>query len=158
IDGVEFTPFSRLAGKVRRRLFPRIHIRILPPRMLTAPEGVTGRARRAALRRALGDEMIRSMFAAARIDTTLFDALVDARVQHGGGHVIADDLEMRPLSYRGLIAASYALGGALARRTREGERVGVLLPTSRASLVTFFGLHAHRRVPAMLNFSTGAAA
>ena len=158
IDGVEFTPFSRLAGKVRRCLFPRIHIRILPPRILTAPQGVTGRARRVALRRALGDEMVRSMFAAARIDTTLFDALVDARVQHGGGHVIADDLEMRPLSYRGLIAASYALGGALARRTREGERVGVLLPTSRASLVTFFGLHAHRRVPAMLNFSTGATA
>ncbi|HEY7188599.1 MAG TPA: acyl-[ACP]--phospholipid O-acyltransferase [Vicinamibacterales bacterium] len=158
IDGVEFTPFSRLAGKVRRRLFPRIHVRILPPRMLTAPEGVTGRARRAALRRALGDEMVQSMFAAARIETTLFDALVDARVQHGGGHVIADDLEMRPLSYRGLIAASYALGGVLARRTRAGERVGVLLPTSRASLVTFFALQAHRRVPAMLNFSTGAAA
>ena len=158
IDGVEFTPFSRLAGKVRVRLFPRIHIRILPPRMLTAPEGVTGRARRAALRRALGDEMVRSMFAAARIDSTLFDALVEARVQHGGGHIIADDLEMRPLSYRGLITGSYALGGALARRTREGERVGVLLPTSRAALVTFFGLHAHRRVPAMLNFSTGAAA
>ena len=79
IDGVEFTPFSRLAGKVRRRLFPRIHVRILPPRMLTAPDGVTGRARRVALRRALGDEMVQSMFAAARIDTTLFDALVDAR-------------------------------------------------------------------------------
>src|SRR6185295_8285104 len=77
IDGVEFTPFSRLAGKVRRRMFPRIHIRILPPRMLTAPEGVTGRARRAALRRALGDEMVQSMFAAARIDTTLFDALLE---------------------------------------------------------------------------------
>jgi acyl-[acyl-carrier-protein]-phospholipid O-acyltransferase/long-chain-fatty-acid--[acyl-carrier-protein] ligase len=32
----------------------------------------------------------------------------------------------------------------------------VLLPTSRASLVTFFALQATRRVPAMLNFSTGA--
>ena len=87
IDGVEFTPFSRLAGKVRRRLFPRIRVRILPPRRLTAPEGVTGRARRVALRRALGDEMVQSMFAAARIDTTLFDALVEARQQHGGGHL-----------------------------------------------------------------------
>ena len=157
IDGVEFTPFSRLAGKVRRRWFPRIQIRILPPRMLMAPEGVTGRARRVALRRALGDQMVESMFAAAHIDTTLFDALLAAREQHGGSHVIADDLEMRPLSYRGLVTASFALGGALARRTREGERVGLLLPTSRASLVTFFALQAHRRVPAMLNFSTGPA-
>ena len=157
IDGVEFTPFSRLAGKVRRRWFPRIQIRIMPPRMLTAPEGVTGRARRVALRRALGDQMVQSMFAAAHIDTTLFDALLAAREQHGGSHVIADDLEMRPLSYRGLVTASFALGGALARRTREGERVGLLLPTSRASLVTFFALQAHRRVPAMLNFSTGPA-
>ena len=157
IEGAEFTPFSRLAGKVRRRLFPRIHLRVLPPRLLTAPEGVTGRARRVALRRALGDEMVQSMFAAARIDTTLFDALVDACHQHGGSHLVADDLEMRPLSYRGLITASYALGGVLARRTRAGERVGVLLPTSRASLVTFFALQAEQRVPAMLNFSTGAA-
>ena len=63
IDGVEFTPFSRLAGKVRRRLFPKIRMRILPPRLLTAPEGVSGRARRVALRRALRDEMVTSMFA-----------------------------------------------------------------------------------------------
>ena len=158
IEGVEFTPFSRLAGKVRRRLFPRITVRILPPRLLTAPEGVTGRARRVALRRALGDEMVKSMFAVARIDTTLFDALLDARYQHGGGHVVVNDLEMRPMSYRGLVTASFALGRVLARRTREGERVGVLLPTSRAAVVSFFALQAERRVPAMLNFSTGAAA
>ena len=33
----------------------------------------------------------------------------------------------------------------------------MLLPTSRAALVTFFGLQATGRVPAMLNFSTGPA-
>lgn len=157
IDGVEFTAFSRLAGKVRRRLLPKIRIRVLPPRVLTAPDGVSGRARRAALRRALGDQMVQSMFAGARIDTTLFDALLEAREQHGGSHVIADDLEMRPLSYRGLVTASFALGKVLARTSRPGERVGVLLPTSRASLVTFFALQAEGRVPAMLNFSTGLA-
>lgn len=156
IDGVEFTPFSRLGGKVRRRLFPSVRIRLLPPRRLVSPAGLTGRARRAALRRALGDEMVRSTFATARTETTLFAALLDAKRVHGGGHVIADDLEHQPMSYRSLITASYALGALLARRTRQGERVGVLLPTSRASLVTFFALQAEGRVPAMLNFSTGA--
>jgi acyl-[acyl-carrier-protein]-phospholipid O-acyltransferase/long-chain-fatty-acid--[acyl-carrier-protein] ligase len=39
------------------------------------------------------------MFATAGVDTTLFDALVDARQQHGGRHVIADDLDMRPMTY-----------------------------------------------------------
>jgi acyl-[acyl-carrier-protein]-phospholipid O-acyltransferase/long-chain-fatty-acid--[acyl-carrier-protein] ligase len=143
---------------VRRRWFPRIRIRVLSPRQLTSPAGVVGRARRAALRRALGDQMVQSTFAAAAIETTLFDALLDAREAHGGGHVIADDMDQTPLTYRGLITASFALGGVLAKRTRTFERVGVLLPTSRAALVTFFALQATRRVPAMLNFSTGPAA
>ena len=157
IDGVEFTPFSRLAGKLRRRLFPKIQIRVLPATRLRTPEGLAGRARRAALRRALGDEMVKTTFAAAPIDTTLFDALLEARRQHGGGHLIADDLEQTPMTYRGLITASYALGSAIAKRTRPSERVGVLLPTSRGALVTFFALQATGRVPAMLNFSAGSA-
>jgi len=157
IDGVEYTPFSRLGGKVRSRWFPRIRIRVLPPRQLATPAGLDGRARRAALRRSLGDAMVASMFAAAPIDTTLFAALADARRVHGGRHVIADDLELKPLTYNGLMIGSYALGAVLARRTRPGERVGVLLPTSRAALVTFFALQVERRVPALLNFSTGPA-
>ena len=71
---------------------------------------------------------------------------------------IADDIEFKPMNYRGLVTASFALGGVLAARTSPGERVGVLLPTSRAAVVTFFGLQAEGRVPAMLNFSTGPAA
>ena len=155
IEGVEFTPFSRLAGKVRRRLFPRIRITVRAPRRLEIPAHLGGRAKRAALRRALADEMVRTTFAAARLDTTLFDALLQARTIHGGSHPIADDLEQSPLNYRRLIAASFALGDVLARQTHAGERVGVLLPTSRAALVTFFALQAFGRVPAMLNFSTG---
>jgi acyl-[acyl-carrier-protein]-phospholipid O-acyltransferase/long-chain-fatty-acid--[acyl-carrier-protein] ligase len=157
IEGAEYTPFSRLAGKVRQHWFPKIRIRVLPAERLTAPEGVVGRRRRAALRVALADAMVRSSFATARIDTTLPQALLEARELHGGGHPIADDLEFAPLSYDRLVTACLALGARLAARTKPAEHVGVLLPTSRASLVTFFGLLFHGRVPAMLNFSTGAA-
>ena len=62
------------------------------------------------------------------------------------------------MSYGKLVTASFALGGVLAKRTAAGERVGVMLPTSRAAVVTFFALQAESRVPAMLNFSTGPAA
>jgi acyl-[acyl-carrier-protein]-phospholipid O-acyltransferase/long-chain-fatty-acid--[acyl-carrier-protein] ligase len=158
IEGVEYTPFSRLLGKVPRRYFPRITLRILPPRHLVSPAGATGRARRVALRRLLADEMIRATFATSRIDTTLFAALLEAKRQHGRGHRIADDISQAPLSYGRLVAGSYALGARLAARTRAAERVGVLLPTSKAAVVTFFALHAAGRVPAMLNFSTGPAA
>src|SRR4029450_9587475 len=102
--------------------------------------------------------IVQSLFKTAPIETTLFDALLDARQQHGGSHAIVDDIQFTPLSYRGLIAASFALGKVLASRTTVGERVGVLLPTSRGSVVTFFALHAQGRGPAMLNFSTGPAA
>ena len=54
--------------------------------------------------------MVKTTFAAAPIETTLFDALLEARRQHGGGHVVADDLEYRRMTYRGLVTASHALG------------------------------------------------
>ena len=79
IEGAEYSPFSRLGGKVRQRWFPKIRIRILPAERLAAPEGVVGRKRRVALRRALADAMVRSLFTTAPIDTTLTDALLEAR-------------------------------------------------------------------------------
>ncbi len=156
IEGVEQTPFARFTA-VRRRWFPRIRVTVMPPRRLSVPEGVVGRAKRARLRRELHDVMVDLIFATARVEMTLFDALLDARSLHGSGHAIIDDLDQQPLGYGRLITASLALGRALAKRTQPGERVGVLLPTSRAAVVTFFGLQAHSRVPAMLNFSTGPA-
>ncbi|HEX6163119.1 MAG TPA: acyl-[ACP]--phospholipid O-acyltransferase [Vicinamibacterales bacterium] len=156
IEGVERTPFSRFTA-ARRRWFPKIRVTVMPPRRLRVPEGVTGRARRAALRRALSDVMTELVFNTARLDMTMFDALLEARSMHGGRHIVIDDLDMQPMSYDKLVTASFALGRVLARRTTRGERVGVLLPTSRAAVATFFALQAESRVPAMLNFSTGPA-
>lgn len=158
IEGVEQTPFSRLDGRMRRRWFPTITVTIMPSRHLTAPTGLMGRQRRSALRRALGDQMVRTAFDTAHVSTTLFDAVLAARARHGGRHAIADDSDQQPMTYNTLVTGSYALGGLLAGRTQAGERVGVLLPTSRAAVLPFFALQAIRRVPAMLNFSTGPQA
>ncbi len=95
-------------------------------------------------------------FDAGHSRVTLFDALLRARDAKGGATAILEDHERNVLTYDGLIRAAFALGGKIAKMTSPGERVGVLLPTGIACVVTFFALHAYGRVPAMLNFTAGA--
>jgi acyl-[acyl-carrier-protein]-phospholipid O-acyltransferase/long-chain-fatty-acid--[acyl-carrier-protein] ligase len=94
-------------------------------------------------------------FHASQAQTTLFDALVEASRAHGPRKAILEDQERRPLSYLDLIRAAFALGRKLAAITRPGEKVGVMLPSSQAAVLTFFALHAYGRTPTMLNFTAG---
>ncbi|HEV2531639.1 AMP-binding protein [Phenylobacterium sp.] len=98
--------------------------------------------------------MLRS-FDARQADTTVFEALVEARREFGAKKPILEDQERNPLSYTALIRAAFALGRKIAAFTRPGERVGVMLPSSAGGVVTFFALHAFGRVPTMLNFTSG---
>ena len=154
IDGAQFTPFSRLGGKVRRRWFPRITLTVLPQRRFQV-EGDSARARRAAAGRKLYDVMSDAIFATSNIDRTLFQALVDAKDIHGGKAVVVEDIKRTPLTYTRLIAGSLALSGPLAEGTRVQEAVGVLLPNVNAVVASFFALQFTGRVPAMLNFTAG---
>ncbi len=58
----------------------------------------------------------------------LFDALIDARDEHGAGKPILEDQERNPLSYTDLIRAAFAVGRKIAAMTDKGEHVGVMLP------------------------------
>ncbi|PKM44931.1 MAG: acyl-[ACP]--phospholipid O-acyltransferase [Gammaproteobacteria bacterium HGW-Gammaproteobacteria-1] len=156
IDGAQYTPFSRLRGRVRLRWLPRITLTVLEPRRIAPPAEVRGRARRKAAGRALAEIMTEMMFATSNYRRTLFQALLDARRMHGGSHVIVEDIQRRPLSYTKLIAAAFVLGDVMAQKTRHGEYVGLLLPSMTSTVVAFLGLHAHGRVPAMLNYTIGA--
>ncbi len=154
IDGAQYTPFSRMGGKVRRRLFPRIHLTILPPRRFEVA-GDSARARRAAAGRKLYDVMSEMIFATSNIDRTLFRALLDAKDVHGGKEPIVEDVKREPLSYTRLIAGCCALAGPLSAGTRQGEAVGLLLPNVSGVVVSFFALQLTGRVPAMLNYTAG---
>ena len=85
----------------------------------------------------------------------LFDALIDAAEAHGPAKPILEDQDRKPLAYRDLIRASFALGRKIAGLTRPGERAALLLPSSAGAAVTFFALQAIGRVPVMLNFTAG---
>jgi acyl-[acyl-carrier-protein]-phospholipid O-acyltransferase/long-chain-fatty-acid--[acyl-carrier-protein] ligase len=87
---------------------------------------------------------------------SLFDALIDASQTFGPMKPILEDQDRKPLTYRDLIRASFALGRKIAARTKPGERVALLLPTSAGAAVTFFALQAIARIPTMLNFTSGA--
>lgn len=87
---------------------------------------------------------------------TLIDALIEARSRFGDKEIL-EDQDRHPLTYTGLIRAAFVLGRKIANMTVVGERVAILLPSSMGVVVTFFGLHAHGRVPVMLNFTAGEA-
>ena len=90
------------------------------------------------------------------VEETVFDALISAREKFGDKEIL-EDLDRKPLTYTGLIRSAFVLGRKIAAMTEAGERVGILLPSSSGVVVTYFGLHAHGRVPVMLNFTSGQA-
>lgn len=158
IDGAQYTPFSRLRGRARLRWFPKITITVLPPRHIDLPDTLKGRTRRDRAGKMLADIMTETIFATSNYRRTVVQGVLDAMRVHGPGHQIAEDAERRPVSYRTLFTRAFALGGAMARHTRPGEYVGLLLPNSVTTVISLLGLHLTGRVPAMLNYTVGARA
>lgn len=158
LDGVQHTPFARLKGKVPLKSFPKITITILEPRKFTIAPEIRGHDRRAAAARQLYDLMEDMMFLTGDREQTLYQALLKARHVNGDDAVIAEDPEFRPMKFSHLVRGSLALGRKIAGFTEKGENVGLMLPNSCGAVAAFFALQSCGRVPAMLNFSTGAQA
>lgn len=157
IEGAQYSYFSRLSGVTRRRLFPKITLTILPPQTFEVDEALKGRKRREEAGKKLYDLMSETQFITSPWRRTVFGSMLDAMHIHGGRHIACEDIKREPLSFRMLIARSLILGRKMAATTQRAEHVGLLLPSANATLVAFLGLHAFGRVPAMLNFSAGAA-
>ena len=158
IDGAQYTPFSRLKGKVRQRWFPQIRLTVLELRRFDVGEEGSARERRRAAGRELYDRMSTMVFETSGDDVTLFGALVAASGIHGAKAAILEDVKREPISYGRLVTGSFALGARICGGTAKGEAVGLLLPNVNAAVVSFFGLQAYGRVPAMLNYTAGLSA
>ena len=157
LNGPQYTPFSRMKGKVRQRWFPKISIDVLPPRRFAIEGEMSAKERRAIAGRRLYDEMSRMIFETSDTQRTLFTALCDASALHGGKALVVEDVKREPLSYARLITAAGLLGKRLEQGTQQGEAIGLLLPNVTGVAAAFFALQAIGCVPAMLNFTVGLA-
>lgn len=157
ISGGEFTPFSRMHKIMRLRWFPKITIDILPPTHIHAPESMHGKVKRKYSGHILADIMTEMMFSTSRYEQSIFATLLKARTIYGGKHIVADDVSRQHLSYDALLTRTLLLGDLIAAQTAVTETVGVMLPNACSTLCLILGLQFKGRIPAMLNFSTGAA-
>ncbi len=156
ISGAQYSPFSRLKGKLPIRWFPKITLTFLPPVEMDSPKELKGAALRERQAEKLYDVMTDMVFRTANIDRTLWDGLLDARGVYGKKKIIFEDIQRQPMNYHRLMLGAFILGKKIAAQTPNQKNVGVLLPNASGTVVTIFGLHAFGRIPAMLNFSTGA--
>jgi len=156
IEGAQRSYLSYLKnGEIKRSLFPKVTISILPPVKLPVDPSLRGKARRNAAGAALQDVMIDAMVKNSMLEQTLFQGLAHAYRDRDTGKPIIQDALGTSLTYRKLILGAQVLSRKLEQGTSVGENVGVLLPNSAGVAVVFMALQTIGRVPAMLNFSAG---
>ncbi len=158
IDGLEQTIFTRVTkDQVPRHWFPKVKVTVLEPVKLKIDPELKGRKRRQAAGAALYNIMSDLIFRTTSTDRTVVQAMIEAAKVHGMGRVACEDPVTGEMTYKRLLRATSVLGRKLMPLAGEGEALGVMLPNANGVVVTVLGLMSAGRVPAMINFTAGAA-
>lgn len=158
IDGLEKTYFSRLSSQhVRRRLFPKVKVTILEPVKLEVPQELKGRKRRAAAGSALYQVMSDLVFRTQDIDKTVLEKIIQTATERGMRELAVQDPVTGSLSYGKLLTAAAVLGEKFKNLYAGQQTLGIMLPNANGSCATLLGVMSSGKVPAMMNFTAGAA-
>ncbi|MEX2034616.1 MAG: acyl-[ACP]--phospholipid O-acyltransferase, partial [Xanthobacteraceae bacterium] len=158
LAGLEYTPFTRLSrAQVRRRWFPKVTVTVLEPVKLTVDPALKGKYRRQAAGAALYEIMSNLVYRTTSTDRTVPQALIEAAEIHGMGRIAVEDPVAGTLSYRKLLMGVRILGEKLMPLAPQGKPLGLMLPNANGAALTLMALMSAGRVPAMINFTAGAA-
>ena len=130
---------------------------MLEPVGLTVEDALKGKARRQAAGAMLYQIMSDLIFRTTPTDRTVIEAVVDAAKIQGWRRIAVEDPVAGKLSYRRLLVGARVLAGKFLPLAGEGEAVGVMLPNANAAAATLLGVMSAGRVPALINFTAGAA-
>src|SRR4029077_18966028 len=104
IKGFDATYFSRVARyQVRRRLFPKVRVTILPSVKFAVDPALRGKHRRQAAGAALYQIMSELVFRTTSTDRTVVQAVIAAANAYGRGRIAVEDPLAGALSYRKLL-------------------------------------------------------
>lgn len=152
-EGLQYAKWNYLKGKMAQKRFPKVVIHIGTPFTLARIEGERLQAAKLRTATAIYDQLIALGYRAKeKHHVNLYDELVIA-ANRAPSQVILDDFQ-NTLTYRQLLQKIKALSFVFERHLQE-ERVGLLLPTSLAHIVSLFACFRLGIVPAILNFSMG---
>ena len=156
IDGLERSPFSRLGGKMKRKLFPKVKVTVLPPVDLSLAEDLFGRTRRQAAGAELYRIMSELVFQTTPMDVTVLERVMEAAKRDGMDRTACEDPVTGALTYGRLLAGARVLGRRFVKAYDE-KHIGVMLPNANGSVATTLAVMSAGKVPAMINFTAGAA-
>jgi acyl-[acyl-carrier-protein]-phospholipid O-acyltransferase / long-chain-fatty-acid--[acyl-carrier-protein] ligase len=155
LDGTARSYFSRLSGKTPRRLFPQIAITVLPTTAIAMPDEATAKQRR----HKAGEKMRRlmqTMIFESHPNQTLYSGFIDAMTIYGRHRSVVEDMKQIEYTYSDLLKMMLGLGRLIAKHSEINECVGILMPNLAATVAMLIGTSSQGRVPAMLNYKSGA--
>ncbi|MBZ9865230.1 acyl-[ACP]--phospholipid O-acyltransferase [Mesorhizobium sp. CA15] len=158
IEGLEKSYFSRLTSQhVRRRLFPKVKVTILEPVKLEVAQELKGRQRRAAAGSALYQVMSDLVFRTQDIGKTVLEKIIETANERGMKELAVQDPVTGSLSYGKLLTAAAVLGEKFEHLYAGQQTLGIMLPNANGACAALLGVMSAGKVPAMINFTAGAA-
>lgn len=140
--------------------FPRVSVHFSLP--LTAPDtsALAHNLARQKLTQWLRDQIMLQQFQVEmRCGPKTLPEAIAATARATPGKIALEDISFTEFTYRRLMVATDALARALGPKfsPTRGERIGVMLPTVNGAVTTVLALWSLGKVPAFLNYSTGAS-
>ncbi|MCV6547099.1 MAG: acyl-[ACP]--phospholipid O-acyltransferase [Cohaesibacter sp.] len=158
IDGLERSYFSRLTSHfVKRKLFPKLKVKILEPVELTLEDDLSGKERRQKAGNMLYQVMSELAFRTTNTEITVLEKVIKAGKGLGFGRVACEDPLTGSLTYGRLLTGVRVLANRFSRDFADQAHVGFMLPNANGSVAVMLGLMSAGKVPAMINFTAGSA-
>jgi len=154
VDGLTRSHFTRLPREFPKFWRPKVKVTFFPPLTLAEPEGRTGRERRRKASHQIRQILERNFFTSQPI-TNLFDKFLQAVETFGRKAEILSDIRFTPDSFGNVLKGALALGRIVSKISSPGEVVGVLMPNASPTVMLLFGMFGAKRVPAMINYTSG---